>query len=99
MKWVRNTDYHGSRSYAADEHGVTQFSLLSAWLGGLARRLISSLARPSSSEILLRDGRRNFTLLGAEKHGSLTRASDSPFPTQSQACGKAAKPSRLRHEN
>ncbi|MGE5562578.1 MAG: hypothetical protein ACM3ZV_04635 [Bacillota bacterium] len=66
MRWRREIDYHGSRSYGAEEPSVPMFRLAFAWLGYIVRRKASApRPKPLSATVLLRDGRHNFTLLGA----------------------------------
>ena len=78
-------DYHGSRTNELDEPGIGQTSLALAWiLSGAKRRFRSFLlwaAPPSSSTILLDDGERHFSKLGARPSKRRPgRPDDCPFP-------------------
>jgi hypothetical protein len=85
MSW-RQIDYHGSRSYAADEgEGVTvgNFSLLVAWLAAFAQRQLEGLMRfgsrqPKPAVLLLDSKEKRFSVLGG-RHRPV-RADDCPFP-------------------
>jgi hypothetical protein len=97
MSW-RQIDYHGSRSYAADEgEGVTvgNFSLLVAWLAAFAQRQLESLmrfgSRPSKPAVLLLDAEhKSFSVLGGRRRP--VRADDCPFPVRD---GGQAQPKKL----
>ena len=78
-------DYHGSGIYDADDAPVGQASLALAWLvSGTKQRLRRFLmwaAPPSSSTMLLHDGERHFSKLGARPSKQPpARADDCPFP-------------------
>lgn len=81
MKWGRERDYHGSRSYESEAPPVGQLSLLVAWsasiVKGTLRKMLKSVAPPTSPEILVRGGDRRFSLLGGK---SYDRPADCPFP-------------------
>ena len=98
MKWDRSVDYHGSRSYESDEPKITQFSILNAWLASKVRQMIAYVARPTPSAVLLRDGQRNFSVLGGSRK-RLERPAECPFPTTLQRPPNPIVPSRLRNEN
>ena len=84
MKWGRETDYHGSRPYDSDEPPVGPFNLFRGWTGTIARRLRGlSATRPSSSTVLVANGKRNFTVLGERSsEGMPGNAAACPFPTK-----------------
>ena len=84
MKWGRQIDYHGSRSYDADGPAVGRFGLIAAWLADVAasrlRRLRMSETRRTPSRIVLSKGKRGFSSLGAAPVRSpQPRAADRPF--------------------
>lgn len=62
MKWRRETDYHGSRSYGGHEPPVNMLSLTLAWMANIVR---GKLRRVRAPVVLLHDGQHNFSLLGA----------------------------------
>lgn len=69
MKWRRQTDYHGSRSYGVDEPG-RRLRLDLAVLAGWARQQLERLMRagvPRSDEFrtLVHAKEKNFSVLGA----------------------------------
>lgn len=74
MKWHREIDYHGSRSYGGDEPGQGQLGAFIAWLAKIAGRG----PRPSSSTDHLQ-GEHGFSLLGVNG-GHVPKAADCPFP-------------------
>jgi hypothetical protein len=97
MKWHREVDYHGSRSYGTDRPAIGGLSLIFAWLAAIARRRLRRFApRPSPSAVLFHDGERSFSLLGARRRPDPLR----PFPTMAELDERRRHPvSRLRHEN
>ena len=85
MRFLRETDYHGSKSYEADEPPIGRARLIAASLAIAARRifrdLLNALAPSSSSTVLLRNSERTFSLLGSDTSNRPDRsAEDSPFP-------------------
>lgn len=77
MKWHREIDYHGSRSYGSDERGAGQFR---AWLARLMKIGGRKPRSPSSTAPL--SGEHGFSLLGAT--GSrVAKPADCPFPMKS----------------
>ena len=100
MKWGRQIDYHGSRSYETGEPAVTQLSLMIAWFIGMMKSLRKFVSRPPSSTVLLRDGQRNFSILGGSSSGErLERPVECPLPTTSRTAPNGIVSSRLRNEN
>ena len=82
MKWRRETDYHGSRSYGAAEARVNMLSLTLAWLINIVKTKLRRLgARSVSPVVLLHDGQHSFSLLGAN---SRSDAGDCPFPIKAE---------------
>jgi hypothetical protein len=82
MKWRRETDYHGSRSYGGHEPHVNMLSLTFAWMANIVRGKLRKLrARSVSPVVLLHDGEHNFSLLGAN---SRSEAVDCPFPIKAE---------------
>jgi hypothetical protein len=63
-------DFHGSRTYESDDVAIGPTRLALAWImAGAAsrlRKLWRWAARPTVSEVLLRDGERHFSELGAQ---------------------------------
>ena len=88
MKWNRETDYHGSRSYGADAPAVTRAGLLVAWLAAILRQKLRLLTGRPSCEVLVHEGERTFSVLGTEVR---LPGNDNPFAIE--------HPSRLRHED
>lgn len=82
MKWRREVDYHGSRSYGGSEPQVNMLGLTLAWLANIVRGKVRKLGvRPGSSRVLLHDGEHSFSLLGAN---SRSDAADCPFPIKAE---------------
>jgi hypothetical protein len=78
-------DYHGSRTYDADEPRIGRTNLAFAWALSSAKRRLRNLllwaAPPSSSRTLLQNGKRSFSELGARSpKPTPVRADDCPFP-------------------
>ena len=77
MKWSRERDYHGYRSYSEEAR----------MSGGIAARLIAafksalnSLAKPTPAPISLGDrNRRGYSTLGAARGSK--QSAELPFPT------------------
>jgi len=99
MKWGRPIDYHGSRSYGPDEPERSWFGLagLVKWLKQKVRK---PAPRRSSSAILLLNGERHFSLLGASnRRNAPARVADCPFPTTLPPRDNSGFASYLRHED
>ena len=81
MKWRRETDYHGSRSYGAPEPRVNVLSLTLAWLVNIVRTKLRKVgARTVSPVVLLHDGEHSFSLLGANSRSNAA----CPFPIKAE---------------
>jgi len=70
MKWRRRNDYHGSRTYGADEPAGSRLRLDLAVLVGWAKQHLEKLMRagaPRSDEFrtLVHAKEKNFSMLGA----------------------------------
>jgi len=93
MKWHRERDYHGSRSYEQDSPAGRRSSLMLTWIMNVVKEKWRRFAaRPMSSTVLLHDGEHSFSLLGAaSRRSSRRKDGECPFPTE--------RPSRIRHEN
>ena len=79
MKWRREIDYHGSRSYGSGG-APGQFTLMIAWLGEIAKSRLRKLGSRSASRAVRLQGReQTLTLLKAEAR---RRAADCPFPVK-----------------
>ena len=82
MKWRRETDYHGSRSYGYHEPQVNMLSLIFARMTNIVRGKLRKLsARSVSPVVLLHDGEHHFSLLGAN---SRSDTADCPFPIKAE---------------
>lgn len=84
MKWRREIDYHGSRSYSADRSDAGPWGAVMAWLSNIAGRKASKRdLRQKSSTALPPGTHRGFSLIAtrspAPKHDSV----DCPFPLKS----------------
>jgi hypothetical protein len=105
MKWGRDTDYHGSRTYALDPPPNEVHSKGTLWtrLEVAARRLTARLRSRSSAAaataVLVHGQERHFSLLGAKLPAagiSQPQPVDWPFPLQKRFDGRV----HLRpHEN
>jgi len=101
MKW-HEVDYHGSRSYQRDRPAIKRTSLVLSWLAMVVRERLRRLASPTApSTVLLHDGKRSFSLLGASAHSNLSdRERKCPFPTTVEAAQRPVRAvSTLRHED
>ena len=76
MKWTREKDYHGYRSYARDvaADGKTGRGII-----GALKAALNFIARPTPSPVALKISNRALKL--ASRNG-LQRAADCPFPTE-----------------
>ena len=101
MKWHREIDYHGFRSYERESPVVNRSSLLLGWLAMIAReRLRQLFSRPVSSTVLLHDQKRSFSLLGVSDANLRARERECPFPTTLEAARQPhRRVSKLRHED
>jgi hypothetical protein len=80
MKWGRQIDYHGSRSYPPDAPAIGRIGLLLAWLANIVRGKLRKRAR---STISLIDGEHGYSWLGvAPARSPRARSADCPFPTK-----------------
>ena len=88
MTW-RRRDYHGSRTYATDERPIGTTALAIAWfVAGTRRRLgnlLAWIARPTPSEILMINGERRFSSLGASASSEQRKPGDLSIPSKSVA--------------
>jgi hypothetical protein len=78
MKWTREKDYHGYRSYPQDEAAARADGGIVAALFGAVRAAINFVARPTPSPEPLRISHRELSTM-AFRNG-LARADDCPFP-------------------
>jgi hypothetical protein len=78
MKWRREVDYHGSRSYGTDEPKAARFS---AWLARLAKIGARKPRSPASSIASLSE-ERGFSWLGLND-SRVPKPADCPFPMKS----------------
>ena len=84
MRWHRERDYHGSRTYSAEEPSISQVSLTIAWLFAMLRGKLRKAGPRPSSTVLLHDGKHSFSLLGANDHARRDIA-ECAFPTKPAA--------------
>ena len=87
MKWRREIDYHGFRTYDPERVRVPgRIGLPLAWLTAIVKRRFEKLAalgaRPRERSLLIGEGEHHFSLLGANAPRSAARANDCPFPTR-----------------
>jgi hypothetical protein len=82
---MKHTDYHGSRSYEADNPPVTHLSLMATWARAIFQHKMSGWlkvgARRPPSRRIVRDSKRGFSILGGENLPN-ARPADCPFPTR-----------------
>lgn len=81
MKWGRDHDYHGSRTYGASEPMTGRFALMLHWMANIARGRARKLAgRRTPTAFLLLDGKHDFSLLGvsAKCRSPETKAANNP---------------------
>lgn len=83
MKWGRQTDYHGSRSYGADEP-LGQLSLLAAWIANMVRGALRKPRKiPSPPTELRAEHEPAFSLFaGARARQERVRPPECPFPVK-----------------
>lgn len=74
MKWRREIDYHGSRSYGSDEPGRGQFKALFAWFARAGGR-----KAPPASQTAPVSGEHGYSWLGAGGD-RVSKPADCPFP-------------------
>ena len=78
MRWGREVDYHGSRSYGSDDGSEGLSGLKMAWLIEMVKIKLGTLRRrPAAPATLLNENQRSFSLLGTS---SATRPAECPFP-------------------
>ncbi len=78
MKWSREKDYHGYKSYGEDTgHGSADGGLLAGLIGAL-KAAMGVIAKPTPSPVNLSKGGRGYSTLGSR---GLQRSAD-PFPTE-----------------
>lgn len=80
MKWRREIDYHGSRSYSAEEPKSGVLGRMAAWLAGVVGRKEPKPAvhrKPASS--LRLHAQHGFSVLG-NSTASLRKPPECPFP-------------------
>jgi hypothetical protein len=71
MSFLKETDYHGSRTYGGEPATEAQLdyrlrlSVAFAWVGLQMKKLMRLGATPTRSLSLVHDGEKRFTLLGA----------------------------------
>ena len=84
MKWGRDIDYHGSRSYGDDQTKARWLKRVIAWMAnGGRRKSVETGPGAKSSEVLLRDRHLGALLIGNGNRAPLRRPVDCPFPIKS----------------
>lgn len=86
MTW-REVDYHGSRSYGADEPKAGPVAAIIAWLASRARRKASKAGDRRRAGTLPPGAQRGFSLLGASSPAPARKAANSPFPVKADDFG------------
>lgn len=79
----RKIDYHGSRSYGADEAKTRRLTAFIEWVASLARPKAGKPGDRSKAGPLARRDTHGFSLLGASSRPPARRAADCPFPLKS----------------
>ncbi len=86
MKWGRQYDYHGSRSYEANEPVIGRPSLMLHWVANVMHerwRKLTGRSSPAAFTVF------NFSLLGDDKNDQITARLASP-PTAANVPGRPA---------
>jgi hypothetical protein len=80
MKWRREIDYHGSRSYAAEEPKSGVLGRVAEWLASIAgRNEPKPVIRPKSANRLRVRTQQGFSVLG-NSSVTLRKPAECPFP-------------------
>lgn len=80
MKWRREIDYHGSRSYSAEEPKPGVLGRMAAWLASIAGRKGSKAAMlPKQANGFRVRKQRGFSVLG-NSSATLRKPGECPFP-------------------
>ena len=82
MNWHREINYHGSRTYSAEQPQLRLLSVVLAWFATIARSKLRKLARRSTSTMLIRNGQHGFSVLGANRHSDTAKC---PVPIKAEA--------------
>ena len=90
MRWRHPYDYHGSRSYGAEEP-VQRFRLILAWLASIAK---GAFVRPPA-EVVIFDGEGHFSVLGNSPDRPSTATANDPAPPQRSAAAINAHDFRI----
>lgn len=90
MKWSREKDYHGYRSYSEEPRRRADGGVLAGVIGAL-KAALRVVARPTPPAVTLTNaGRRGYSTLGARS--GLRRPSGCPFPTEPANVTRARRP-------
>jgi hypothetical protein len=87
MKWGRDHDYHGSRTYEASEPPIGRFSLMLHWIANVVRRRARKIAgrsSPPAFELF------HFSLLGDDNRGGPRSATLPSRPPAANLPGRPA---------
>jgi hypothetical protein len=87
MKWGRDYDYHGSRSYEANEPAIGRLSLMLHWIANVIRDRARKLAGRSSPPAFTVF---NFSLLGDDNRGGPRSATLPSRPPAANLPGRPA---------
>jgi hypothetical protein len=80
MKWRREIDYHGSRSYSAEEPKSGVLGRMAAWLASIAgRREPEPVVLPKAANRLRVRTQHGFSVLG-NSSATLRKPAECPFP-------------------
>jgi len=80
MKWRREVNYHGSRSYGSEEPPLKLSSVMIAWLAEIIKtKLRKRRPPPRPAALMLNDQGRKFSMLGTD---SRAVPADCPFPVR-----------------
>jgi hypothetical protein len=81
MKWSREKDYHGYKSYAEDPAAGTAAGGILGGIIGALKAALNFVARPTPPAVTLKKaGRSGYSTLGGGS--GLHRPPECPFPTE-----------------
>ena len=90
MKWSRERDYHGYKSYAEDTRPRRADGGMLAGLFGALKAILGVIAKPTPSPVNLNKGGRGYSTLGSRSDPD--RAAGCPFPTAPANANQARRP-------
>ena len=83
MKWRREIDYHGSRSYGQVRRKAPAFTAIVAWFASLGGRKRAKRNEPRAPGTLPPGAQRGYSLLGVSTAATPRERADCPFPIKS----------------